>query len=82
MEGFTRAIGSISLVSGALLIVSPDTAKRLMKVRAEFTQLSSGALRLLGVWYFLTGLLMVGVTTRRAAEIGEITRPEELRKAA
>jgi len=83
MQQFARAVGFLSLVSGTLLLAFPETARRIMQARAEFTQLSPGALRLLGGWELLVGALLVSATTRPAVEVraGEVISPE-LRKAA
>lgn len=83
MEQFARSIGFMSLASGVMLLAFPGTTRRIMQVRAEYAQLSSGALRLLGGWMLLTGALLVGVTSRPAIEatIGEVVSPER-RKAA
>lgn len=83
MEEFARVIGFMSLASGVLLLAFPEATRRVMQVRAEYAQLSTGALRLLGGWELLTGALLVAVTTRPAieAKIGEVITPER-RKAA
>lgn len=83
MVQFARAIGFMSLASGAMLLAFPEATRRVMQVRAEYAQLSSGALRLLGSWMLLTGALLVGVTARPAVEVGisELV-PQERRKAA
>ena len=83
MKELARAIGYLSLASGVMLLSFPDASKRLMKVRSEYAQLSPGALRLLGVWELLTGILLVGVTTSPAvgARLGEVLSPERRRAA-
>lgn len=83
MEQFARSVGFMSGVAGALLLAFPESARRMIQVRAEFARLSPAALRLLGAWYLLTGALLVSVTTKPAAEagLGEVARPE-LRKVA
>ncbi len=83
MHQFARMIGYLSLIAGVFLLGFPEASRRLIQARAEFGQLSPMALRLLGSWYFLTGVLLVAVTTREAAEVStrEVVSPE-LRKAA
>ena len=83
MQELARAVGFLFLGAGALLLAFPESARRLIKVRAEFAHLSPGALRVLGGWYLLTGALLVSATTRPAVEarVGEVTAPE-LRRAA
>jgi len=83
MQQLARAVGFLSLASGAFLLAFPELARRVTQVRAEFAQLSPGALRLLGGWELLMGALLVSATTRPAVEVraGEVISPE-LRKAA
>jgi len=83
MEQIARSIGFMSLASGVALLAFPERTRRLMQVRAEYAQLSSSALRLLGGWMLLTGALLVAVTARPAVEAGisEVVLPER-RKAA
>lgn len=83
VENFARSLGYISLASGVVLLAFPEAARRLMRTRAEFAQLSPAALRLLGAWELLTGALLVSVTARPAAEVRtrEVVSPER-RKAA
>ncbi len=83
MEQFARAMGYVSLVSGALMVAFPESARRVMKAREEFLKLSTPALRLLGGWQLLMGVLLVSATARPAVEAraGEVLAPE-FRKAA
>ncbi len=83
MQQLARSIGFLSLIAGALLVVFPETSRRIIEMRAEFARLSPGALRLLGTWYFLTGTLLISVTTKPAVEAKtrELVSPE-IRKAA
>ncbi|MHB0870835.1 MAG: hypothetical protein ACYC66_12695 [Chloroflexota bacterium] len=68
MRGLARAVGFITLVAGAFLLASPEAARRMIRVRAEFAQLSPAALRMLGGWYAVTGALLVSATVSPAAE--------------
>ena len=83
MEHFARSLGYISVASGVVLLAFPEAARRLAQTRAEFAQLSPAALRLLGAWELLTGLLLVSVTARPAVEIRtrEVVPPEHHRAA-
>ncbi len=83
MEQFTRVIGITSLISGIFLLAFPEATKQVMLLRAEYAQLSPGALRLFGGWLSLTGALLVATTTRPAVEarLREVF-PSERRKAA
>ena len=83
MQQFARGMGFLFLASGALLLFFPETTRRFMRVRAEFAQLSTGALRLLGGSYAMIGALLVAATaqpTTEARPVGAVT--PELRKAA
>ena len=64
MHQFARSMGFISVASGVLLLVFPQATKRIMLARAEFALLSSGALRILGVWSLMMGALLVATTER------------------
>lgn len=83
MRELARGVGLLSLTSGALLLIFPETARSLMLARAELAQLSPGALRLLGGWVLLTGALLVSTTAKPLAttRVGEGVE-SELRKAA
>lgn len=83
MREFARAIGFLYTAAGALLLAFPEASRRLIQARAEFAQLSPGALRLLGAWSFMMGTLLVAVTTGAAmpARVGEVV-PTERRAAA
>ncbi len=59
MMRFARIVGVLSMISGAFLLVSPDSTRELLGVpvrglrelaewNADFAQLSSGAMRMLG----------------------------------
>jgi len=83
MQQFARGMGFLFLASGGLLLAFPKATRQLMQVRAEYLQLSSDALRLLGISYALTGALLVAATTQPeevARMAGGVT--SELRKAA
>ncbi|MGI5837683.1 MAG: hypothetical protein ACOX87_14490 [Chloroflexota bacterium] len=64
MQQLARGMGFISLIAGGLLLGFPETARRLIRARAEFAELSTNALRLLGVWELLMGTLLVGATAK------------------
>lgn len=68
MQQFARGMGFISLAAGILLLGFPETARQIMKARAEFAELSHGALRLLGVWELTMGALLVTATAKTIEE--------------
>jgi uncharacterized protein YjeT (DUF2065 family) len=79
-------VGYLSLAAGVLLLGFPEPSRQLIAARAEFAQLSHTALRLLGFWYLLTGVLLVLPTMKRAELAAKIDALEgvshEIRKAA
>ncbi len=83
MQQLARAMGIVSLVSGVMLLAFPDTTRRIMKAREEYSRLSPAALRILGGWELMAGLLLVAATVEPAMEArrAEISTPE-FRKAA
>ncbi len=83
MRQFAGTIGVLSVISGAILLFFPEAGRGLIRTRAEFAHLSTGALRALGGWELLTGALLVSLVVGPAAEVrtAEVV-PPELRKAA
>lgn len=83
MQQFARGMGFVSLAAGILLLGFPETARRIMKMRAEFAELSPDALRLLGAWELTMGALLVTATTRHEEEARvREEMPSRLQKAA
>jgi uncharacterized protein YjeT (DUF2065 family) len=85
MQEFARGFGLLYLVSGAFMLAFPETTRKAMQVRSEFLQLSSGGLRMLGVWTLMMGVILVGATTKpsmvgRLSEI--VPSSSEQRRAA
>ncbi len=83
MQQFARGIGFLSAGAGVFLVFFPSAARKVMRARAEFTRLSPSALRLLGVWEFMMGAMLVSATMPPAAEMrrGQAA-PTQLRRAA
>ena len=83
MHDLARVFGFVYVAAGVFLAVFPHAARQTMRARAEFTELSDGALRILGIWMFLTGWALVWVTAgaRVRSMIGE-TLGSERRVAA
>lgn len=83
MRQFAGTIGALSVISGAILFLFPETGRGLIQTRAEFARLSTRALRALGGWELLTGVLLVSLAASPAAEMrsAEVV-PPELRKEA
>lgn len=82
MQQFARGVGFLSLAAGVLLLGFPEAARRMMKARAEFSELSPAALRLLGGWELMMGALLVAATSPAEEVRAREAIPPELRRAA
>jgi uncharacterized protein YjeT (DUF2065 family) len=77
MQHVARVFGLELLLAGVFFIAFPNTARRIMHARQEFSRLSPDALRLLGTVELLSGALLVWLTTRQAPGArGEATASE------
>lgn len=78
MHTFARGVGFLNIASGILLLMAPGVARQIMHARAEYSRLSDGALRLLGVWVLLTGGVLIAATAKTEIEavIAEVVTPE------
>jgi uncharacterized protein YjeT (DUF2065 family) len=68
MRDFARVFGVMNLAAGVVLVAFPGLARQIGKVRAEFLELSDGALRLLGFWELVMGATLLGTAARPEVE--------------